>query len=342
MFIFTFFDAKIIHMKASRTQLIKRTFIPAITFMLIVLAASCSKSDKGLATVTTSAISDRTLTSARGGGEVTDDGGTLVTARGVCWSAYENPTTADSKTTDGQGTGVFTSDITGLAADEVYFVRAYAINSTGTAYGLGISFTTSLADSGKINFTDARDGHEYKAQVIGTQTWMAENLAYLPAVSGPLAGSDSLPYYYVYGSDSSVVATAKDSANYSIYGVLYNWHAALSACPAGWHLPSDAEWDLLIQTVASPPGGKLKEKGLEHWKTPNTGATNAFGFRALPGGERYSLGEFKYIGEYAPFWSSESRNLTTAWSRHLYFDKNLFDRDYFNKGNGFSVRCLRN
>jgi hypothetical protein len=95
-----------------------------------------------LATVTTTAVTNITTTTATSGGNVTADGGTTVTARGVCWSTSANPTTANSKTTDGTGTGTFTSSLTGLTANTLYYVRAYATNSAGTAYGAQVTFTT--------------------------------------------------------------------------------------------------------------------------------------------------------------------------------------------------------
>ncbi|MFC2154958.1 Ig-like domain-containing protein, partial [Acidobacteriota bacterium] len=93
-------------------------------------------------TVTTTAISNITSTTATGGGNVTADGGDPVTARGVCWSTAPNPTTADNITTDGSGTGPFTSSITGLSPGTTYHIRAYATNAVGTSYGSDVSFTT--------------------------------------------------------------------------------------------------------------------------------------------------------------------------------------------------------
>jgi hypothetical protein len=93
-------------------------------------------------TVTTTAVSDIDKTTATGGGNVTADGGATVTARGICWSTSHNPTVSDSHTTDGTGTGSFTSAMTGLTASTTYYVRAYATNSAGTAYGEEVSFTT--------------------------------------------------------------------------------------------------------------------------------------------------------------------------------------------------------
>ena len=95
-----------------------------------------------LPTVTTTAISEITQITAMGGGEVTEDGNAEVTARGICWSIIENPTIEDDHTADGAGTGSFTSSMTGLTASTTYYVRAYATNSEGTAYGEQVSFTT--------------------------------------------------------------------------------------------------------------------------------------------------------------------------------------------------------
>lgn len=93
-------------------------------------------------TITTTAISGLGSTTATSGGNITSDGGAAVTARGVCWSTSSNPTTANSKTTDGSGTGSFSSSVTGLSSGVTYYLRAYATNSAGTSYGNEVSFTT--------------------------------------------------------------------------------------------------------------------------------------------------------------------------------------------------------
>jgi hypothetical protein len=95
-----------------------------------------------LSTVTTTAITAITNVTATGGGNITNDGSSAITARGVCWSTTENPTTAASKTSDGPGTGVFVSSLTGLSATTTYYVRAYSVNASGTAYGAQVSFRT--------------------------------------------------------------------------------------------------------------------------------------------------------------------------------------------------------
>ena len=103
--------------------------------------------DNNLATVTSNPILNITQNSATSGGNVTDDGGNAVTVKGICYSTTPNPTTADITSNDGTGTGAFTSNITGLTANTTYYVKAYATNSEGTAYGNEISFTTLNSSS---------------------------------------------------------------------------------------------------------------------------------------------------------------------------------------------------
>jgi uncharacterized protein (TIGR02145 family) len=294
--------------------------------------------------LSTREVTDITENSATSGGNITDDGGAPITVHGVCWSTNENPTIDDNKTEDGTGAGSFTSSVTGLEPNTTYYLRAYATNSAGTSYGSTMSFTTQEGSSGST-FTDPRDGKVYQTVVIGNQEWMAENLAYLPSVNMVADGSeDALGYYYyVYGYDGTNVAEAKATDNYATYGVLYNWTAAMNACPDGWHLPSDAEWTELTDYLGgeSVAGGKLKETGTTHWASPNTGATNETGFTALPGGFRYNSGAFDNIGSNGYWWSATEGNATNAWNRDMFYLGSDVGSYSSNKDVGFSVRCLR-
>ena len=153
------------------------------------------------------------------------------------------------------------------------------------------------------------------------------------------------------------MSEAKATSNYATYGVLYNWPAAMAGassssanpsnvqgvCPDGWHLPSDAEWTELTDYLGgeSIAGGKLKETGLSHWISPNSGATNESGFTALPGGRRIYDGHFYYIGLSGLWWSSTEDSSTYAWYRRWYHYPIHVTRNNATKEDGFSVRCVR-
>lgn len=109
-------------------------------------------------TITTTAVTSITNTTAATGGNITSDGGATVIARGVCWSTTTNPTIAGNHTTDGTGTGTFASAITSLIPNTLYYVRAYATNSAGTAYGNDISFTTTTTSTALPTVTTAAIG----------------------------------------------------------------------------------------------------------------------------------------------------------------------------------------
>jgi len=123
-----------------------------------------------LPTVTTTAVTDITQTTATSGGNVTSDGGATVTARGVCWSTSSNPTTAGSHTTDGSGTGTFVSNLTGLTANTLYYVRAYATNSVGTSYGNELTFTTLTVSAPTVTTAAATNITQTTATSGGTVT----------------------------------------------------------------------------------------------------------------------------------------------------------------------------
>lgn len=205
----------------------------------------------------------------------------------------------------------------------------------------------STSENYTVEFVECADpdGKNYSVVKIGDQTWMAENLAYLPSVSPSILGSDLAVFYYVYGYEGDSVNEAKTVPNWTIYGTLYNWEAAKTVCPTGWHLPSDTEWNTLAFYLDPAIAGcKMKESGISHWATPNECAANSTGFTALPGGFRYYWdGPFFNLGEYTYFWSSTSHysDNTRAWAMSLYNREEGIDRINQRKGNGFSIRCMK-
>jgi uncharacterized protein (TIGR02145 family) len=191
--------------------------------------------------------------------------------------------------------------------------------------------------------TDARDVNQYETIQIGNQCWLKENLKWLPSVSPSANGSNTTSYYYVYGYQGTSVSEAKATNNYQTYGVLYNWSAALNACPADWHLPSDSEWTVLVDYLggSSVAGGKMKATGTTHWSSPNTGATNSSGFSGLPGGYRLVIATFGGVGNVSNWWSSTEYNASNARGRGLIYANGLVTSYGYDMGDGFSVRCLK-
>jgi uncharacterized protein (TIGR02145 family) len=329
-----------------------KTYLVLIVALLALLV-SCKKDT--LPTVETLAVNIKDATHVTLNGNVKAEGSSAVNSRGFCWALNTSPTVNDHYSQNEFGPGAFTEDIE-IMSDTTYYVRTYAINSFGTTYGNEVNFAT--IDSFPNSFVDSRDGHKYRWVKIGNQLWMAENLAYLPTVSPSAVNSRTSPIYYVYGYEGNNVSEAKATTNFKTYGVLYNWPAELTACPLGWHLPSDEEWKTLeiylgmsnseidtnVVRYSGTVGGKLKETGTVHWESPNTGATNSIGFGALPGGNRLSPGgPFVAMGRSAFFWSSTASAAGTnyPWDRLFSFDNDGSRRFADINSSGFSARCIK-
>jgi len=314
-----------------------------------------------LPSVLTSAASAITLSGATSGGNVTADGGASFTARGVAYGTVQNPTTANSTTSDGTGTGVFTSTLSGLTASTLYYVRAYATNDVGTAYGSQVSFTTLAGPQpcpGTPTVTDV-DNNTYNTVQIGTQCWMQSNLK----VSKYRNGDDipSLMNSSAYQTTTSgargiynTIYNPNKILNEWLYGGLYNHYAVTDSrglCPTGWHVPSDTEWSILENHLggSSVAGGALKSTATQltnpwGWNPPNMGATNSSGFTALPGGLLYDNGDFNQMTNLGYWWSSSFDPTSAgsqAWGRTLTFYNSLIYRFNLYRWNCLSVRCCR-
>jgi uncharacterized protein (TIGR02145 family) len=321
--------------------------IPGVIFFILsgLMNYSCKKDNAALPAVTTSEVTDINQTTAISGGIVSNDGGSSIISKGVCWNCSDNPTIEEGKTNDGWGSGSFKSNIIHLIPNTLYYLRAYAINSAGTAYGNRESFTT-LSDT---TVTDV-DGNIYNIVTIGTQTWMKQNLKttrFRNYTDIPLVTSD-LDWFFL---TTPGYCWYENAANYkSTYGALYNWYAVDAGrnrdhniCPVGWHVPSDNEWTTLITYLGgdSVAVGKLRESGFSHWQNPNSDASNTTGFTALPGGGRDFNGSFCDNGSYGYWWSATEFITGGAWSRYMSFDGSGGFRHGNYETDGFSVRCIR-
>jgi uncharacterized protein (TIGR02145 family) len=166
----------------------------------------------------------------------------------------------------------------------------------------------------KGTFTDPRDGKAYKTVTIGKQTWMAENLNY-------------------EASGSKCYDNEK-------YGRLYDWETAKKACPSGWHLPSDKEWQELVDFAGGNAIAGKKLKAVSGWSEGGNGI-DEFGFSALSGGLGDSGGSFRYVGKCGSWWSATESGAAYAWGQGMGYDGTDVLRGSLGKATLFSVRCVK-
>jgi len=311
--------------------------------------------------LSTTPISALTSTTAMSGGNITADGGSSVTSRGVVWGTSPNPTISlSTKTNDGTGIGSYSSSVSGLTANTIYYIRSYATNIAGTGYGNEISFITldstivmGIPCPGTPTLKDI-DGNTYNTVQIGTQCWTKENLRVTKYRDGtviPLdesGGTNGNGTSQTWGGRTTGARTVNgnNTVNLVTYGYLYNLYATVDSkgiCPKGWHIPSDTEWTTLTDYLEGlgVAGGKIKLTGTTYWIYPNSGATNESGFSALPGGYRYSDGFFSDTGLNTIFWSDAKLGSNSSWGRAVHKDYNYVSRIYYNGSLGHSVRCLK-
>ncbi len=320
-----------------------------VGYLALVPACSKEKQPAELPEIMTIPPSDINWRGARVGGKVINDGEANILDKGVAWSTSQYPTPADDyKMSAGEGPDEFSRILVSLLPDTRYFVRAYATNKAGTGYGMQFDFTTTPIKIPGEGVTDI-DGNEYKTVIIGNQEWMAENLR--------------VNNY----SDGTPIEDDEDINNDNKFGRLYSWETAMNnasqsnsnpsgvqgACPAGWHIPSDSQWEELINYLEinfnlinyfeSPTrgvGNALKAaRQVDHpwegehatyehprWETHDRHyGSDDFGFSALPGDESGTI----------VYWLS-----TTAWNWAVYNSRSDIEKRYWSPVLSH-VRCVR-
>ncbi len=314
-------------------------------------------------------------------GTVLADGNAPVTQRGFCYDTLPSPTLENGVVlADGSGLGEFTATLTGLPVGKLYFIRAFATNAKGTAYGNQIHFHAGSCDTKTL--TDY-DGNVYNTVAIGTQCWMKENLKTTHYSDGwPIEWrNEERSYteaYYYYPN--------RDILNVAEYGLLYNWKAVMrnslesdsipsgvqGICPIGWHVPSDAEWTAMTDYVANyhqeylcnGSNAKVFADSIG-WRTSSNNCTpgndsytnNSTGFSARPAGY---FGDWAYAGNIgygfgtrAQFWGTSSGGWWECGgkkaARCINYDGDGMYSPQVNSSGchgmdaslGLSVRCLR-
>ena len=349
----------------NKTIRISLLFFVALTILL----SSCTPTaSELLPTISTGKISSVTDSSAICGGTVITDGGTSLFAQGVCWNTTPEPTIKSYIAIDGSGISSFMCSVKILWSNTTYYVRAYATNANGTAYG-SVQQITTPPKPGDINailnpgltydsITDI-DGNKYHTLKIGTQTWMAENLFVSKYRNG-----DAIPNETDNAVWNSLKTGAQCTYNNGVepnsiakFGRLYNYYAVTDArniAPTGWHVASDAEWSTLTSYIATNHGisdstAQALTATVNWTESSIVGAignaygsfNNTSGFCALPAGGRYNYGVCGNVGDYTAWWTATQSDSGNAWFRSLSFYGNVAERNFYIKQYGLSVRCVK-
>jgi uncharacterized protein (TIGR02145 family) len=281
------------------------------------------------------------------GGTVIEEGSSPVIERGVCWNTSPEPGIENDRTTDGSGPGTFVSQVSGLSASTLYHLRAYARNSTHTAYGEEQTFLTLNPGEPCQGVPLVEyEGKVYHTVQVGSQCWLRENLNAGTRVNSGVDQdpANGLTEKYCYQDLES---------NCDVYGGLYQWDEMMQGstggmvqgiCPPGWHLPDNLEFQALAEVLGGDSlcGGKMKERGYIHWIYPNSGATNESGLTVLPAGIRNSNTSFGNLRDHAYFWVSTEYSNPHSFYRFLSEVSDDLFQGYVSKENGMSIRCLQN
>lgn len=190
------------------------------------------------------------------------------------------------------------------------------------------------------------DGNVYNTVIIGNQCWMRENLKTTHYRNGEVipTGFNNSDWFHLSIGAYSVYDN--NDSNADTNGYLYNWSSvddSRNIAPEGWHIPTDDEWQTLVDYLGgnNVAGGKLKEAGTVHWGWQNVEATNESGFTALPAGNRWADTGYRYMGQRAYFWTSTEYLNDYAWGRYLLYDTPTVTPHYYYPNPGFSIRCVK-
>jgi uncharacterized protein (TIGR02145 family) len=304
------------------------------------VSKSLSNSGKFIS-VKTGAVLKVGITSASVSGRILTDNLADVVSTGICWNTKPRPVISNFKLSVHLDSARFICQLNNLTPATIYFLRAFATTATDTVYGDQVVFYTH-----KQGAVADIEGNYYNSIVIGTQTWLTEDLKTslfnngLPITNA--AGTDS----WLWRKTPAWCWYSNDSANYSFpRGKLYNWYAVETGklCPTGWHVPSNSEWTTLQNFLGGDTiaGGKLKTTGTFFWRSPNARATDQSGFSAIPGGYRSASGKFFYFTIVDNWWSTDIISPDAAYNWHVNHESGRLYHEYSFKSFGYCVRCLK-
>lgn len=316
----------------------------------------CVKDGPMVPSILTLGVTDITTNSAKVESMITDAGTSAVSEKGVVWS-YEMFSTLDKNryTPSTHSTGNFyITNLTGLEPNSLYYARGYAKNGTGINYSkIEVEVQTEqvfmpIAFNDNLNYENVSDidGNVYKTIKIGNKTWMAENLRTTKLKNGEKIDFLATKDDWINTNKTGFGFIPVEEKMRTLYGHLYNGYAAINPniCPGGWHVPTTAEYKELMNFLGGEDeaGGKLREKGNNHWIIPSTQANNSSGFSALPAGNIYE-GNYYGFGRFFRTWSRSFWGTSSSRIECLYMDYNDNKPIIFNYPmiSAISIRCVK-
>lgn len=320
------------------------------TFCAIVLSVimlfSCKEDDvdEALLPKLTAEVSELELGNVIFSAERTDT--TKVSLFGFYYSTQNKSSLKNWTFVEAKGNSKsFSTTLLSLELGKTYYVKAYAQNQ----FGEGFSNTVEYKTLGYRyeSYTDERDGNMYRTVKIGNQIWMADNFAYLPGINVKTSVAANKLKYYVYPGDTKDVEVARQSEYYREYGVLYNWMTAAECAPAGWRLPTKADWNTMLEYVAKDNNlsnadsvvwsevGKLLK--MADW----TSGISRYGLDVTAAPSLEYTGEMFAAEDKAGFWSSTEA--TAFAGSAISFEKSSDDAVWKeeNKASAFPVRLVK-
>lgn len=302
--------------------------------------------EKLIPTIVTQNATEITENSAKVVTQITYAGSEPILEKGICWGTTPAPDMDRSTKVKEDGASLqFSNTLSPLAQLTGYYVRAYVVTALGVFYGNEVQILI-LPEPVFGNVADI-DGNSYKTVIIGSQTWMAENLKATRFNDGTALDALFSESDFKNTTKSAFTAYAGNQSNIAAYGLLYNGYTATAdknVCPEGWHIPGSGDWYVLASSLGGleTAGGRMKAISTM-WATPNEAATNASGFSGLPGGSYCRVcisnnGVFADQGTDGYWWSTQT-------GVFFYLTNNLAKMRTKNTGlpnDGMSIRCIKN
>ncbi len=314
-----------------------------IVLISIVFTIFCGCGKNEIVNIETTIPKGVSYTKATIGGTLYADNKTEILSAGVCWSLNDLPTINDNKIDTIRKSSTYYFEITHLEPGKTYYSRAFVTTSHATYYGSSREFKTLGVPEDAILDIDE---NVYNTIIIGSQTWMVQNLKTTKYRNGDKITYTPTNINWTNSTLGAFCNYENTNANATKYGRLYNWYAIndqRKIAPEGWRIPNETDWQTLFDYLGGENicGGKLKDQAIGYWLQPNIGATNESGFTARAGGHRTSNGIFQNVATIASFWTSSPFDPDSSFAINVFNNNTTVTKTIYSIKAGLSIRCIK-